>query len=337
MHTTTPALKSKKFRILTFIVRLFCTMLLLIGAVFLYEWFASSQSKKDFPPPGTLVQVGGYQLHLHEQGNGSPTILMEAGSGETSLSWRDIPAELAQHATVVTYDRAGYAWSESAPTERTGANIVKDLHAALEKENIRGPYIMVGHSLGGMYARLFAQTYANEVQSLVLIDARPEDDERNTKVLLEQAQFQGNPPASLLSLLKVSGAFRLFPDFMLDGLVAKQDRDTFINVIATPSYFHAKEEEALHAHSTEDAIRGQSLGSIPVRIIARGRPQDYASAGISVDIGQKLESIWQSGQRNMLNISKDSQLIVATRSGHMIIHDEPELVVKTILELISDK
>lgn len=245
--------------------------------------------------------------------------------------------ELAQHATVVTYDRAGYAWSESAPTERTGANIVKDLHAALEKENIRGPYVMVGHSLGGMYARLFAQTYSNEVQSLVLIDARPEDDERNTKALLEQAQFQGNPSASLLSLLKVSGAFRLFPDFMLDGLVAKQDRDTFVNVIATPSYFHAKEEEALHAHSTEDAIRGQSLGSIPVRIIARGRPQDYVSAGIPVDIAQKLESIWQSGQRNMLNISKDSQLIVATRSGHMIIHDEPELVVKTILELIFDK
>lgn len=337
MHTTTPASTRKKFRVFTFIIRLFCTMLLLVGAAFLYEWFASSQAKKDFPPPGTLVQVGGYQLHIHKQGNGSPTILMEAGSGETSLSWRDIPVELAQHATVVTYDRAGYAWSESAPTERTGANIVKDLHAALEKENIRGPYIMVGHSLGGMYARLFAQTYTNEVQSLVLIDARPEDDERNTKVLLEQAQFQGNPPASLLSLLKVSGAFRLFPDFMLDGLVAKQDRDTFINVIATPSYFHAKEEEALHAHSTEDAIRGQSLGSIPVRIIARGRPQDYASAGISVDIGHKLESIWQSGQRNMLNISKDSQLIVATRSGHMIIHDEPELVVKTILELISDK
>ncbi|WP_433744501.1 alpha/beta fold hydrolase [Paenibacillus amylolyticus] len=312
-------------------------MLLLIGAAFLYEWFASSQAKKNFPPPGTLVQVGGYQLHIHKQGSGSPTILMEAGSGETSLSWRDIPTELAKHATVVTYDRAGYAWSESASTERTGANIVQDLHAALMKENIRGPYVMVGHSLGGMYARLFAQTYTSEIQSLVLIDARPEDDEQNTKALLEQAQFQGNPPAFLLSLLKVSGTFRLFPDFMLDGLVAKQDRDTFVNVIATLSYFHAKEEEALHAHSTEDAIRDQTLGAIPVRIIARGRPQDYASAGIPIEIGQKLESIWQSGQRKMLNISKDSRLITATRSGHMVIHDEPELVVKTIIELMSNK
>lgn len=337
MLTTIPSKKRKRFRIFTIMVKLLCTVLLLIGAAFLYEWFASSQAKKDFPPPGTLVQVGGYQLHIHKQGNGSPTILMEAGSGETSLSWRDIPAALAQHATVVTYDRAGYAWSESAPTERTGANIVKELHAALEKENIQGPYIMVGHSLGGMYARLFAQTYTSEVQSLVLIDARPEDDEQNTKALLEQAQFQGNPSASFLSLLKLSGSFRIFPGFLLDGLVAKQDRDTFVNVIATPSYFHAKEDEALHAHSTEDAIRGQNLGSMPVRIIARGRPQDYAQAGISVEMGQKLESIWQSGQRNMLNISKDSQLIVATRSGHMVIHDEPELVVKTILTLISGK
>ena len=337
MLTTIPSKKRKRFRIFTIMVKLLCTVLLLIGAAFLYEWFASSQAKKDFPPPGTLVQVGGYQLHIHKQGNGSPTILMEAGSGETSLSWRDIPAALAQHATVVTYDRAGYAWSESAPTERTGANIVKELYAALEKENIQGPYIMVGHSLGGMYARLFAQTYTSEVQSLVLIDARPEDDEQNTKALLEQAQFQGNPSASFLSLLKLSGSFRIFPGFLLDGLVAKQDRDTFVNVIATPSYFHAKEDEALHAHSTEDAIRGQNLGSMPVRIIARGRPQDYAQAGISVEMGQKLESMWQSGQRNMLNISKDSHLIVATRSGHMFIHDEPELVVKTILTLISGK
>ncbi|WP_440109575.1 alpha/beta fold hydrolase [Paenibacillus sp. QZ-Y1] len=337
IHTSIPDKRRQKFGVLKFILGMFFAVLVLIGAGFLYEWYASSQAKEDFPPPGKLVQVGSYQLHIHKQGSGSPTIIMEAGSGETSLSWRDIPTELAKHATVVTYDRAGYAWSESAATERTGANIVKELHSALEKAKIPGPYIMVGHSLGGMYARLFAQTYTNEVQSLVLIDARPEDDEQNTKVLLEQAQFQGTPPAWLLSVLKLSGSFRLFPDFMLEGLVAKQDRDAFINVIATPAFFHAKEEEAALAYTTENAIRGQHLGSIPVRILARGLPQNYAQAGLSAEVGQKLESIWQSGQRSMLNISENSQLIIAKKSGHMIIHDEPELVVQTILELLPDQ
>ncbi|MFE6075884.1 alpha/beta fold hydrolase [Paenibacillus sp. NPDC057886] len=337
MHTSIPSKRRKKWIALKFMLMLFITVLLVISSGFLYEWYASSHSRAEYPPHGRLVETGAYKLHIHQQGVGTPTIIMEAGSGETSLSWRDIPIELAKHATVVTYDRAGYAWSESAPSERTGANIVKELHDALEKEGIRGPYIMVGHSLGGMYARLFAQTYISEIQGLVLIDARPEDDEKNTKVLLEQAQFQGNPPASLLSLLKLSGSFRLFPNFMLEGLVAKQDRDAFINVIATPSFFHAKEEEAELAYTTEDAIRDQKLGSIPVRIIARGLPQDYAQAGISAEVGEELESIWQSGQRNMLNISEDSQLLIATKSGHMVIHDEPELVVQTILNLIPNK
>ncbi|OPG96019.1 alpha/beta hydrolase [Chryseobacterium mucoviscidosis] len=329
--------RTKKWRALKFMLIIFITVLFVMSAGFIYEWYASNHAREDYPPPGRLVETGGYKLHIHQQGNGTPTIIMEAGSGETSLSWREIPLELAKHATVVTYDRAGYAWSESAPSERTGANIVKELHDALEKEGIRGPYIMVGHSLGGMYARLFTQTYIREIQGLVLIDARPEDDEKNTKVLLEQAQFQGNPPASFLSLLKLSGSFRLFPNFMLEGLVAEQDRDAFINVIATPSFFYAKEREATLAYTTEDAIRGQKLRSIPVRIIARGLPQDYAQAGLSVEVGEELESIWKSGQRNMLNISEDSQLLIATKSSHMIIHDEPELVVQTILDLVAYK
>ncbi|WP_236412946.1 alpha/beta hydrolase [Paenibacillus sp. JJ-223] len=336
MGTSIQSRPKRKFRVLKFALLFFCSVLVVIGAGFLYEWYASSQAKDDFPPPGKLVEAGGYKLHIHKQGNGSPTIIMEAGSGETSLSWRDIPSELARHATVLTYDRAGYAWSEAAPTERTGANIVQELHLALQNEGIDGPYVMVGHSLGGMYARLFTQMYSNEVQGLVLIDARPEDDERNTKALLQQDHFKGNPPASLLSLLKLSGSFRLFPDFMLEGLVAEQDRDAFINVIATPSFFRAKEEEGNLAYTTEDAIRGQKLGSIPVRVIARGLPQNYAQAGISTEVGHQLEAIWQAGQRNMMNLSSDSKLIIAEQSGHMVIHDEPELVVKTILDLVSN-
>uniref|UniRef100_UPI00403F1924 alpha/beta fold hydrolase n=1 Tax=Paenibacillus sp. FSL W8-0426 TaxID=2921714 RepID=UPI00403F1924 len=336
MGTNIQSRPKRKFRVLKFALLFFCSVLVVIGAGFLYEWYASSQAKDDFPPPGKLVEAGGYKLHIHKQGNGSPTIIMEAGSGETSLSWRDIPSELARHATVVTYDRAGYAWSEAAPTERTGANIVQELHLALQNEGIDGPYVMVGHSLGGMYARLFTQMYSNEVQGLVLIDARPEDDERNTKALLQQDHFKGNPPAALLSLLKLSGSFRLFPDFMLEGLVAEQDRDAFINVIATPSFFRAKEEEGNLAYTTEDAIRGQKLGSIPVRVIARGLPQNYAQAGISTEVGHQLEAIWQAGQRNMMNLSSDSKLIIAEQSGHMVIHDEPELVVKTILDLVSN-
>ncbi|MCU6791346.1 alpha/beta hydrolase [Paenibacillus sp. WQ 127069] len=310
-------------------------IIFIIGSGFIYEWISSKQAEANFPPQGKLVDVGGYRLHIHKIGTGSPTIILEAGSGETSLSWRDIPDQLAKSATVVSYDRAGYAWSEKANRERTGANIVSELHSALKKEGIDGPYILVGHSLGGMYTRLFAQAYRDEVTGLVLVDARPENDERDTRAIYEQEKFAGNPPATVLKLLKMSGSLRLFQDVLLEGLVAKEDRDSFINVMAKPSFFEAKEEEGKLANSTEDAIRGQNLDTLPVRIIARGVPQDYAKAGVSEDNGKRLEEIWQAGQRELLKISTSSQLIVAKKSGHMVIHDEPSLVVETILSLLE--
>ncbi|GIO84159.1 hypothetical protein J25TS5_10910 [Paenibacillus faecis] len=308
---------------------------LAIGSGFAYEAIASKQAAKNFPPPGKLVDAGGYKLHIVKAGTGSPTILLEAGSGETSLSWRQIPDELAKDATVVTYDRAGYAWSEPAATERTGENIVRELHTALDNEGIHGPYLLVGHSLGGMYARLFAETYRDEVTGLVLIDARPEDDARDTADILKQEGFAGNPQASTLKLIKHSGLLRLFKDALLEGQVPKEDRDRFLNVIAKDSFFEAKEAEGNLAWTTEEALRGQRLGELPVRVIARGLPQNYAQAGISEEAGRKLEAIWQAGQRKMLELSTDSRLIVAEKSGHMVIHDQPELVVETVRSLLK--
>lgn len=309
-------------------------LLLLIGLGFGYEWIADKRAASAYPPPGKLVDVGGHRLHLQIQGNGSPVIVMEAGSGETSLSWRNIPAELSKYATVVSYDRAGYAWSEPAASERTGDNVVNELRTALRAEGLTGPYLLVGHSLGGLYTRLYAEKYPDEVAGLVLIDARPEDDERLTRPILEQEGYQGNPQSGLLSLLKSSGAMRIFKDFMLEGLVPEEDRERFVNVIAKRSYFEAKEEEAALIGSTEDAVRGQDLGSLPVTVIARGLPQDYAQAGLSEQAGRKLEQIWQEGQRNMLKLSQRSRWVVAKQSGHMIIHDEPELVVDEVLRLL---
>lgn len=286
--------------------------------------------------PGELVDAGGFTLHVVKQGGGGPVAVLEAGSGETSLSWRGIPAALAENATVVTYDRAGYARSESSPNPRTGANIVAELRTALHTAGIQGPYVLVGHSLGGMYMREFAELHPAEVAGLVLIDARPEDDAIRTEQILRDAGFAGNPPPAILTALEMSGALRMFSDVLLDGLVAPQDRGAFLDIVASPSYFTTKQREADLAYRTENTLRKQDLGDIPVRIIARGRPQDYANAGIPAAVGEQLEAIWQDGQRRMLDLSTDSTLTVATESGHMVIHDQPELVIETIEMLLEE-
>nr|WP_316244877.1 alpha/beta hydrolase [Paenibacillus antibioticophila] len=276
-------------------------------------------------------------MHVVKKGSGTPTIVFEAGSGETSLSWRGIPDALSEDATVVVYDRAGYAWSEQAPSARSGENIVQELHEALQNAELPGPYILVGHSLGGMYVRLFAQTYPDQVTGLVLVDARPENDERESKPILEKENFSGNPSVFTMKLLKSSGVMRIFKDWLLEGLIPKEDRDMFVNVIAKSTFFEAKDEEGRLAYITEDSIRGRHLGNLPVRIITRGIAPDYVSAGISEEGGRKLEEIWQTGQRQLLDISSDSEQVIAEASGHMIIHDQPELVVDKIRELLPSQ
>lgn len=311
--------------------------ILVLGTGFVYEAVVTKKEASLYPPPGKLVNAGGYKLHLVKKGSGGPIIVFEAGSGETSLSWRGIPDELSRAATVVVYDRGGYAWSEQAPSERSGENIVRELHEALQNEGLNGPYIMVGHSLGGMYARLFAQTYPDQMAGLVLVDARPENDERESRFILEEENFAGNPSVFVMKLLKHSGVMRIFKDSLLEGLVPSQDRDVFVNVIAKSAFFEAKDEEGRLAYMTEDSIRGQQLGKLPVRIISRGIAPDYASSGISEEGGRKLEAIWQAGQREMLNISSDSKQVVAEESGHMIIHDQPELVVDILRDLLASQ
>ncbi|MBE0338509.1 alpha/beta hydrolase [Paenibacillus sp. 23TSA30-6] len=320
-------------RIVTLIIS--CLLLVVISG-FVYEWIASKQDKLQYPPLGEMVDAGGYRLHIHKLGSGSPTILLESGSGESSLSWRDIPEKLSSFATVVSYDRAGYAWSEEAATPRTGENIVRELHVALKNADIQAPYILVGHSLGGMYSRLYAQTYKDEVAGLVLVDARPENDARRTNEIYDKERPKVNPSPLISILLEKSGAFRLFPNFMLTGRVEYQDRKSFVNIVASSKYFRSVAEEGDLASTTEDAIRGQHLGNLPVRVIARGIQQDLTQFGISKRGNDQIEQSWQIGQREMLNISTNSKFIVAKKSEHMIIHDQPELVIQVIRELITD-
>ena len=153
------------------------SVLALVGAI--YQIIATQINEKKYPPPGRLVDVGGYRLHIHclerESEKGGPTVVMDAGIGECSLGWSLVQPEIAKFAHVCTYDRAGLGWSDSAPTARTSQQIVSDLHALLGNAGIEPPYVMVGHSFGGLNLRLYASRFPEEVAGMVLVDSAHED------------------------------------------------------------------------------------------------------------------------------------------------------------------
>src|SRR3989304_10304359 len=165
-------MKTKAFRIiaiLTLAVLILALGTAIAGAV------AKSHLAQQYPAPGQLVDVGGRKMHINCVGQGSPTVLLEAGLGHYSLFWAYVQPEVAKYTRVCSYDRAGYGWSESSPMPRTANAEVDELHTLLVNADVQGPYILVGHSLGGMNMRVFANNYPDEVVGMVLVDSFHEE------------------------------------------------------------------------------------------------------------------------------------------------------------------
>src|SRR5512138_3062311 len=121
--------------------------LMLLGAI--YESMAEASDARVYPPPGQLVDVGGYRLHINCTGTGSPTVVIVAGAGDWSTTWGVVQPEVAKTTRVCTYDRAGLGWSDANSLPSDAARFARELHTLLQNANVPGPYVMVGHSLGG--------------------------------------------------------------------------------------------------------------------------------------------------------------------------------------------
>src|SRR5262245_3259234 len=169
--------------------------LLLVG--YIYEPIAEATDAKAYPPPGQLVDVGGYRLHINCTGTGSPTVVIDAGQGDWSTSWGVVQQEVAKTTRICTYDRAGLGWSEAGPLPRDAAEFAKELHTLLQNAGIPGPYVMVGHSLGGASIRVFVSEHASEVAGVVLIESMNPGQASQPHI---QAQAQADPQSPPFSL-----------------------------------------------------------------------------------------------------------------------------------------
>ena len=123
--------------------------------------------------PGQLVDVGGHRLHLNCAGSGTPTVILESGLGESAAYWGWISAAVARDTKVCVYDRAGRGWSDPASAAQDGVAVATDLHILLDRGHVTGPFVLVGHSSGAQYVRIFAGRYPEQVAGMVLLDGQP--------------------------------------------------------------------------------------------------------------------------------------------------------------------
>lgn len=290
-----------------------------------YEAAASLADATTYPAPGRLVDIGGHKLHLYCEGTGRPAIVLDAGLAKSSLDWSLVQPRLAASTTVCSYDRAGMGWSEPGPLPRTPQRNADELYRLLTAGGVEGPYILVGHSLAGKNARLFAAAHPADVAGMVLVDARSErldigagaDEVAGFKSALEQQ-------AMLYTAARRLGVVRLWGASLAGAPLLPSDTareialfDTLPNAVAAGL---AEGEERAH----DDAVLAAStLGDLPLVVVAAGD-------------NMRKNPAWPAAQNALAALSTRGRLVVAGHSSHAVHIDQPNVVIDAVLSVLAD-
>jgi len=272
-----------------------------------YETIQERVDRSTTAMPGHLVDVGGRRLYVHCTGSGSPTVVLVSGLAETSVYWGGwIAPAVAQNTTVCAYDRAGQGWSDPPASPQDGLAVATDLHALLDHAQIPGPYVLVGHSTGGVYVRVFAARYPDQVAGIVFLDSQPNEALTGLPDFPSQYSTLRRASALFPSLARL-GVFWLVNQFAPDTLPVPA-RVEERAVVSTASLNRIQRDEFTELPVTlKEAAALTTLGDRPLIVVTAAKG---AQAG------------WLPLQDKMAGLSSNSAHRVLPEIDHPgLIHD----------------
>jgi pimeloyl-ACP methyl ester carboxylesterase len=286
------------------------------------------------PPLGTLVDIGGRRLHLHCTGTGTPTVVVENGSSSYSMEWALVQDKVAAFTRICTYDRAGMAWSDRGPAENTVSETMDDLHLLLRIASVSAPYVLVGHSIGGMYVRAYQRRYPADVLGLVLVDATPEEDleylsnGKNTAgvfltydalAALYAPLIKNPPPPRQLPTKVEAPDDRLPPALQRAELWAERQFQARVDM--SHSWITAESwRQEFVALRNRRLSAPHALGDLPLIVLRRGI---------------RTNDVLNQREADLAALSSVGRLVVAMNSDHDIYLYEPDLVAGAIRDVVN--
>jgi len=307
------------------------SLVILIVIGFLFERISRFYYDSKRPDKSEFVEIDGRKIHFKKQGNGSCTVIFESGLGGDYLHWQDIQKKLSKKYTTISYDKAGILWS--APTKKTNLRrYADDLKQLLEKTNCPKPYILVGHSFGGITSRLFIKENAKDMAGIVFVDvSHPKQLEKSSEALKNSVQ---PPPKILLSFFNEIGIIRIL--YSTTAFTAAVPKEHWFNRNVKHYFYRILDGMIEELENDEklmlEASQIDNFGSIPLTIITAKYPNGVEGAK-DKNLENEYLSIHNNLQKDLLHLSAKSTQVFAQKSGHYITLQEPDLIGNEIEKL----
>jgi pimeloyl-ACP methyl ester carboxylesterase len=304
--------------------------LLLLEGVRIPTEFVGRFLEARYPPPGRMISLGNYKLHLYCVGRGTPTVIIEPGMGQDWVGWRLVIPKLTPAHMVCIYDRAGYGWSDPGPKPRTALREAQELHRLLATAGVPEPYILVAHSFGGYIARIYASLFRKSLAGMVLVEPSHEDESALTAprgfACLTCQVLSWIPPLGIQRLRRLYKGYPGLPEDLRGQPQFYQTRYIVASSLAQLS-MERNEFDSLRFSEAQvrQAVFPRDLPLTVITALHLFRP-----AG---NRGPELPLIHQILQRRLAEASDFGKQIIAQESGHLVPLEQPDLIANAILAL----
>ena len=302
-------------------------VVLLASAGIIYENIFEARDRRFNPMPGKIVNVGGRNMHIYCMGEGSPTVILESGLGDSYISWRKVQLQISKFTRVCSYDRAGLGYSDPSPEPRTSRVIAEQLHALLQTAAVLPPYVLVGHSMGGYDVRLFTSLYRREVAGIVLVDSSHPDQESRFPAELKKMEGSWQREAEFLEYTMPFGVPRLL------GVCDDSPPARAADCNPHSAREQVAEMKSFPASAAQTQATG-SLGDLPLMVLSHD--PDKASSYFAPDLAKSLNQVWEQMQEDLAHLSTRGSQMIVRNSSHYIQFDQPDVVIEAVRKTVDE-
>jgi len=310
---------------------------------------AVDTSLDGYSQPGQLVDIGGRRLNLRCSGEGAPTVILDIGLGETSLAWRKVQPRLARLTRVCSYDRAGFAFSDAGPMPRDGRAEADDLHALVHAAGLRTPLVLVGHSLGSVIARTYANLYADDVAGIVVVDYPAYDfdlhepaadalQNRMNREDLEYGPYRACAAAAQAGRIDLAGKTASDSCKGIPPKPPEFSEKLYASVranMAVPRYWQAlisEKESWMGATPAAQRATQHGYGAMPLTILAA----DGSNAYLPEDLRKMMDAAWAASYRRLAAQSTRSRIVDVAHSSHIMYMDRPDAIIGAVRDMLEE-